>query len=805
MNNIKHNNHTYNEYLRLRNKIVSQFFIKMNDKQLEAVLSTQGPELILAGAGSGKTTVMVNRIANILKYGVGLKKEEIDTLTDSDWDFLINYDHNKDYIDPLASKLIFCNIPNPWNILAITFTNKAAGELQLRLEKMLGNEISSNINASTFHSACVKILRKNINRIGYDKNFVIYDTDDCKKIISDIITNLNLDIKLFPVKSVMSKISFAKNELLSPSQMINDKDINNYKLTTIAKIYSLYQQELLNCSAIDFDDIIKLTVELFQKNEDVLAYYQDKFKYIMVDEYQDTNHAQFKLIYLLSKKYNNICVVGDDDQSIYKFRGATIDNILNFEKHFKDTLIIRLEQNYRSTKTILNAANAVISNNFIRKEKKLWTDNNAGDKVVVYTALSEYGEANFVVKTILKNIENGYKYSDNAILYRTNFQSNIIEQFLVKSGIPYKIIGGLRFYDRKEIKDVIAYLSVINNLNDNLRLKRIINEPKRGIGPKTISDAQIISQQEGISLFEVIDNSDKYKSLYKKLNTLLSFSALIKELKELSNTMPISDFVNIMLQKTGYLKYLEMVGFEGATKLDNINQLILNIKKYEETTENPSLEGFLEEISLYSDVDTVEKEDNTQVLLMTLHSAKGLEFPNVIIIGMEEGIFPGNQVSYDNKDVEEERRLAYVGFTRAKNKLYLVYAKERKLYNKILLGVPSRFLNEIPKDFCEFDNQNYPTTIRDNVKYKKNEAINNAKIMNTRKTIGIGFKPDIEVSNRNTSDFKIGQMVKHKIFGDGKIIKANQIANDVLLEIDFDKVGRKKVMANFTGIKRCDQ
>ncbi|MBP0979681.1 MAG: UvrD-helicase domain-containing protein [Oscillospiraceae bacterium] len=803
MDSFKNKELNYDKYLSLRNKIISKFFNKMNEPQLKSVLCLRGPVLILAGAGSGKTTAMVNRMANILKFGSGLTESEVNNLTQEDWDFIENYNHDIDYLNPLASKLIFCNIAKPWNVLAITFTNKAADELKNRLEENLGPEIARNVGASTFHSACVKILRRNIDKVGngYDKSFAIYDSDDTKKIITEIINKMELDTKLFSVKSVVSKISSAKNELMSPEQILLEGDVNNYKLSTIAKIYSVYQDELLKSNALDFDDIIKLTVELFESCPDVLDYYQDKFKYIMVDEYQDTNHAQFRLIYLLSKKHSNICVVGDDDQSIYKFRGATIDNILNFEKYFKNTLVIRLEQNYRSTKTILNVANSVISKNFIRKDKKLWTDNDTGDKVSVYDSVNEYGEAKFVVDTILQNIENGFKYSDNAVLYRTNFQSNIIEQYLVKSGIPYKIIGGLRFYERKEIKDIIAYLSVINNYNDSLRLKRIINEPKRGIGSTTMSIAQDLAQKSGESLFDIINNSDKYKLLSKKSTTLMSFCSLIKDLASLLNKLSLVDFVDQVLHKTGYLKYIEMLGKEGAAKLDNINQLLVNIKKYQESVAEPTLEGFLEEISLYSDPDSVEKEDNSQVLLMTIHSAKGLEFPNVIIIGMEEGIFPGNQVVYDYKDVEEERRLAYVGFTRAKTKLSLVYAKERRFYNKTLVGVPSRFINEIPEDFCEFISQGYPLETKEADKYKTNVAIDRAKAMNARKTLGIGFQTQDKTLDNLSNEITAGSNVKHKIFGIGTVLRAVPMANDTMLEVEFDKVGIKKVMANFAGIR----
>ena len=793
----------YNKYLKLRNAIISKFFKHMNQEQLKAVLAVKGPVLILAGAGSGKTTAMVNRIENILKFGIGLDEDEVNNLTEDEWDFLENYDHERDHLDVLADKLIFCHKPKPWNVLAITFTNKAAEELRSRLAVQLGDEMAADINASTFHSACTKILRRNIDKLGYNNNFTIYDADDTKKIINEIINSLNLDTKLFPVKSVMSKISAAKNEMLSPEQLLMSDAINNYKISTIAQIYEAYQAELIKSNAIDFDDIIKLTVELFEKCPDVLEYYQNT-KYIMVDEYQDTNHSQFKLIYLLSKKHNNVCVVGDDDQSIYKFRGATIENILNFEKYFKNTMVIRLEQNYRSTKTILNVANAVISKNFTRKEKTLWTDNEIGDKVTIYSAINEYQEAQFVVDTILKNIENGCKYADNAVLYRTNFQSNLIEQYLVKAGIPYKIIGGLRFYERKEIKDVISYLSVINNVNDNLRLRRIINEPKRGIGETTVQTAQDIAQETGRSLFDVINDSDTYPQLSKKSNILKSFTDLIKQLIVRLNTMPLSDFVNEVLHKTGYLKYIEMLGREGEAKLDNIRQLINNIQKYEETAQSPTLAGFLEEISLYEDAQTIEKEDNTQVLLMTLHAAKGLEFPYVIIIGMEEGIFPGTQSIYDYKDIEEERRLAYVGFTRAKSKLYLVYAKERKIYNKTLLGSPSRFIKEIPEDYCDVVVQEYPSAVRAVDKYRRNVARNTAQAMNTRKAIGIGFGQNAKQTSNVSQNFEKGCNVKHKIFGVGKVIKITPMANDTLLEVNFEKVGNKKVMANFTGIIRCD-
>ncbi len=794
----------YYQYLTLRNNIISNFFKDMNSEQLKAVLAINGPVLILAGAGSGKTTTIINRIANILKFGAGLDEQQVHNLTKQEWDFLRNYNHERDYGNPLSSKLVFCNIPKPWNLLAITFTNKAAQELKSRLVSKLGCEVAEKVNASTFHSACVKILRKDIDKIGYNKNFVIYDTDDSKKIISEIINSMNLDSKLFPVKSVMSQISFAKNALVSPENMLINQDLNNYKLSTIASIYSTYQNELFQCNALDFDDIIKFTVELFEKCPDVLKEYQNKFKYIMVDEYQDTNHAQFKLTSLLSQQHKNLCVVGDDDQSIYKFRGATIDNILNFEKNFENVLVIRLEQNYRSTKTILNAANAVISKNFERKDKSLWTNNQEGDKISVYAALNEYGEAQFIADTILNNIQNGMKYSDNAVLYRTNQHSNIIEQCLVKSGIPYKIVGGYKFYERREIKDIIAYLSVINNCNDNLRLKRIINEPKRGIGETTMKNVVEIAQKQGLSLFDVIDKSAEYKALAKKSNILTSFSALINDLIKMLDSIPLTDFISEVLNRTGYLRYIEMLGKIGKSKLDNIDQLIENIRRYEETSENPSLHGFLEEISLYADQDPEESEDGTQVLLMTLHSAKGLEFKNVMIVGMEEGMFPGNNVTYDYNDIEEERRLAYVGFTRARNKLHLIYSKERKFYNKTLIGHPSRFIDEIPGSLCDFSSQDYPSEVRAIDKYKSNIAINKAMAMKARKKIGIGFDPVQTTTEHNSQNFVKGSNVRHKVFGIGTIVNVTPVANDVFLEIKFEKVGNKKIMANFAGLKVCD-
>ena len=630
--------------------------------QQQAVFCTEGPLLILAGAGSGKTTVLVNRIAYILQS----------------------------------------ELCKPWQILAITFTNKAAGELKERICNAVP-EGGSDIWAATFHSTCARILRRYGDRIGFTSHFTVYGTDDQKKLVKDILKQLNYDEKMLPVKRVLNEISKAKDEMLTPQEMLKRAGYDNLK-QSVAKVYEIYQSRLKTADAMDFDDMLCKTVELFQKCPDILEFYQNQFKYIMVDEYQDTNKVQYKFVSMLAAKYGNICVVGDDDQSIYKFRGATIENILSFENTFKGAKMIRLEQNYRSTQNILNAANGVISNNTMRKGKTLWTENAVGDKIEVHTSDSERDEAQFIAKTILDGVADGRKFSDFAILYRMNAQSNSIEQALSRSGIPHRVIGGRRFYDREEIRDMVAYLQVINNPHDDVRLGRIINVPKRGIGATTLEKASEIAAGLGESIYSVIKDADVYPQLSRAATKLKSFVALIDGLMEAeqSGDYSLAELYNLILEHTDYEKYLKTEKDNPDVRIENIEELSSNIIKFEEDyAEEASLSNFLEEISLQTDIDNYDAEADSSVM-MTLHSAKGLEFPVVFIAGLEEGVFPSIATMMNPDELNEERRLAYVGITRAKEKLYITKAKSRMLMGHTSYNKVSRFVNEIPPELLNY-------------------------------------------------------------------------------------------------------
>ncbi|MFR0879588.1 MAG: ATP-dependent helicase [[Clostridium] leptum] len=613
---------------------------KMNPRQLEAVLHTEGPLLILAGAGSGKTTVLINRIAYIIDQ----------------------------------------SLAKPWQILAITFTNKAAGELKERLTAMLG-DTGGDVWAATFHSTCARILRRDGDRIGYSSHFTVYDTDDSKRLVKDCQKALNIDDKMISHKSILSEISHAKDSMLSPADYQAAAG-SDFRLAKIGAVYELYQKRLREADAMDFDDLLGNTVELFRQCPDVLEYYQNRFRYIMVDEYQDTNQVQYEFVRLLAEKSKNLCVVGDDDQSIYKFRGATIENIMSFEKSYPNAKVIRLEQNYRSTKNILNAANAVISNNEERKGKTLWTENPEGDKIQIHTSSNEQDEAGFVATTILEQIAKGRKYSDFAVLYRMNSQSNILEKVFVKSGIPYRIIGGHRFYERREIRDMIAYLSVINNPSDEIRLRRIVNQPKRSIGDKTIATASEIAGALGESLLEVLGRADEFDSLRRASVKLKAFYDMMQELIDANDDESVSlhELYELILEKTGYIEALRGEKEEAETRIENINELASNLLKFqEENGEEATLSAFLEEVSLMTDIDNYDETADT-VVMMTMHSAKGLEFPVVFLPGFEEGIFPGLQAIYDPNEIQEERRLCYVAITRAKESLYLLNADSRMLF-----------------------------------------------------------------------------------------------------------------------------
>ena len=782
---------TKQEFLLLRKKCLERFFSKMNDMQRQAVFRLNGPVLILAGAGSGKTTVIVNRIVNLILFGDAYESNYVsDDISEEDVSFLREYakgsSNDLDRLISVAS--VFP--PNPWRILAITFTNKAAGELKDRISKALPFG-ADDIWASTFHSACVRILRKYIDRIGYKNSFTIYDTDDSLKLIKDGIKSLGYDDKSLSPRAVLAEIGRAKDDFLSPEEYKQENN-GDFMKQKIAGVYAYYQNNLKLSNALDFDDIIVLTVKLLRACPDVLSYYQNKFKYIMVDEYQDTNKAQYALVSLLAQSHQNICVVGDDDQSIYKFRGATIENILNFEKMFEGAKVIRLEQNYRCTKTILNCANSVIKNNTQRKGKTLWTDNEEGDKIKLFRARDEAHESSFVADTIMENVSNGAKYSDHAILYRMNAQSNLIEQAMVKSGIPYKIVGGLKFFDRKEVRDIIAYMSVINNPSDTIRLKRIINEPKRGIGDTTVSKIDEISDNLGISFFDVIESPEDYEPIFKKASVLREFSDVIKDLQNAFEEMSPEDAFDYLLDKSSYKMAMEAMGREGAQRLENIEELKSNLIKYYSENDEASLGGFLEEIALYTDLDSLN-EDSDYVLLMTMHSAKGLEFPYVFCCGLEEGIFPSAMSSYNPELVEEERRLAYVSITRAKKMLYITNAHQRMLFGKTSRNPQSRFVMELNPELV--DETDEGIIVRKAIDYKASAEELKQKNRSDN-SISVGDAKEESVG------FSVGDKVKHRVFGKGIVVSIVPMGNDHLIEVSFDKAGTKKLMQNFAKLKK---
>lgn len=734
-------------------------FSHMNNMQQQAVFCTEGPLLILAGAGSGKTTVLVNRIAYILQS----------------------------------------ELCKPWQILAITFTNKAAGELKERICNAVP-EGGSDIWAATFHSTCARILRRYGDRIGFTSHFTVYGTDDQKKLVKDILKQLNYDEKMLPVKRVLNEISKAKDEMLTPQEMLKRAGYDNLK-QSVAKVYEIYQSRLKTADAMDFDDMLCKTVELFQKCPDILEFYQNQFKYIMVDEYQDTNKVQYKFVSMLAAKYGNICVVGDDDQSIYKFRGATIENILSFENTFKGAKMIRLEQNYRSTQNILNAANGVISNNTMRKGKTLWTENAVGDKIEVHTSDSERDEAQFIAKTILDGVADGRKFSDFAILYRMNAQSNSIEQALSRSGIPHRVIGGRRFYDREEIRDMVAYLQVINNPHDDVRLGRIINVPKRGIGATTLEKASEIAAGLGESIYYVIKDADVYPQLSRAATKLKSFVALIDGLMEAeqSGDYSLAELYNLILEHTDYEKYLKTEKDNPDVRIENIEELSSNIIKFEEDyAEEASLSNFLEEISLQTDIDNYDAEADSSVM-MTLHSAKGLEFPVVFIAGLEEGVFPSIATMMNPDELNEERRLAYVGITRAKEKLYITKAKSRMLMGHTSYNKVSRFVNEIPPELLNYTGEK-----------KTFASTNGFSASSSHISIGAGskFTPNKSFNTftkpavKSGTVYKKGDCVFHKVFGKGMIMKTEKMGNDTMLEVAFDKAGTKTLMANFSKMEK---
>lgn len=773
----------------LKRKALEKYFGRMNERQKEAVFAVNGPVLVLAGAGSGKTTVIVNRIANMINFGDAYNSDAYQGDLE-DCKELEQYINGGELSKDRLREIVAVGSIKPWSILAITFTNKAAGELKERLADMLGED-GEGLLAATFHSACLRILRRDIDKLGYQSSFAIYDTDDSQRIIKQCMNELDISEKAFPPKSVHALISRAKDKLQTPENM-KEEAFGDYKKTAVSKIYKLYQKKLFASNAVDFDDIIMLTVKILSDYPEALDYYQNRYKYILVDEYQDTNPAQFKLVSLLSGKNSNICVVGDDDQSIYKFRGATIENILSFEKVFPGSRVIRLEQNYRSTQTILDAANQVIKNNQSRKEKNLWTVAGQGEKIFWYKAQNERDEAQFVANEIMETVKNGGKFSDNAVLYRMNAQSNIIEQAFAKSGVPYRIYGGLRFYDRKEIKDITSYMAVINNNNDTLRMRRIINEPKRGVGDSTINIISDITNDLNLNYIEVMRNADEYPMLSKKSETLKKIAAMFDDLIELSENIPLNEFFDQLLIKTGYLEYMKGLGDEGINRIENINELKSTVVSYMNEAEDPTLNGFLEEISLYTDLDSMNA-DTDAVAMMTVHSAKGLEFKNVYAVGMEDGIFPSGRSIDMEEELEEERRLAYVAITRAKERLYISSASQRMLYGSTQRNFTSRFIKEIDKALIDkHDNTVIEKTDKPPVQEVKSLSLQQQIALSKQKS-----KNKVE-----NLDYSVGERVKHNIFGDGTILSVKNMGNDAMLEIAFEKVGTKKIMATFSKITK---
>lgn len=734
----------------------------LNTEQKEAVLHTEGPLLILAGAGSGKTRVLTHRISYLIEEkGV-----------------------------------------NPWNILAITFTNKAAGEMRERVDKIVGFG-SESIWVSTFHSMCVRILRRHIDRLGYDTNFTIYDTDDQKTLMKDVCKMLQIDKKVYKERMFLGEISSAKNELVTPEEY----ELNaagDYVKGKVAKVYKEYEKQLRDNNALDFDDLLLKTVQLFQTQADVLDYYQERFRYIMVDEYQDTNTVQFQLIRILAGKYKNLCVVGDDDQSIYKFRGANIQNILNFEKVFADARVIKLEQNYRSTANILNAANAVIRHNTGRKDKTLWTDNEEGEKIGFRQFDTAFDEAEYIVDEIRKGVSGkGDTYSDNAILYRTNAQSRMFEEKFVAANIPYKIIGGVNFYARREIKDLLSYLKTIDNGKDDLAVRRIINVPKRSIGLTTVNRVQENALERGISFYDALSSADLIDNIGRSLSKIESFVALIEHFKEQSEKMSLSQLMEEIIEMTGYIESLEAESeIEAETRIENIEELKSKIIAYEESCEDekPTLSGFLEEVALVADVDTLD-ENSDYVVLMTLHSAKGLEFPNVYLAGMEDGLFPSYMTitADDPMEIEEERRLCYVGITRARKHLTMTCARRRMIHGETQYNKLSRFLKEIPLELLDTGNivEKNTMDVPKQTAYAQARQTFKTKAFSTAKPI-----KQFGTASGEGPGYDVGDRVKHMKFGEGLVTAMTAGGRDYEVTVQFDTVGVKKMFATFAKLQK---
>lgn len=791
------------EILALRRAVLEKDFARMNDRQKQAVFTVNGPLLILAGAGSGKTTVLINRIANILRYGDAYNSTYLrDDLDENDIAACKAYIENGTPLTTETQEHLSVSACAPWRIMAITFTNKAAGELKDRLCTMLG-ETANDIWASTFHSTCARILRHDGERIGYSSHFTVYDTDDQRRLMKSILKELDISEKNITPKSILNEISRAKDSLISPAEYALTVG-DDFRLKIISRAYTTYQKRLKDADAMDFDDLINKVVELFKKCPDVLERYQDRFRYLMVDEYQDTNHAQYTFVRMLAEKSGNLCVVGDDDQSIYKFRGATIENILSFENTFQNATVIRLEQNYRSTQNILDAANAVIEHNTERKGKTLWTQNGTGAMIHLHTAENETDEAERITKIILDGVAAGRKFSDYAVLYRMNSQSLTFERNFAKSGVPHRIIGGTRFYERREIREMIAYLSVINNPSDEMRLRRIINTPKRSIGDRSVEVAAQIGQQTGETLFEVVSHAKDYPALSRAANKMTLFAAQMQGLIELNDDeeVTLGELYDELVERIDYLNFLKTDDPESAEdRAANVQELASNLRRFEEENPEGTLSDFLEEVSLITDIDNYDNNADS-VVLMTVHSAKGLEFPVVFLPGMEENIFPGMASVYVPSEVEEERRLAYVAITRAKEELYIFHAESRMIFGMTNRNRVSRFVEEIPETLVEHTrSRDYSARPVSMPNFGGAKPFGEAPKTKSVAEAG-GFTPKPRVKPAPAGTYRVGDTVLHKAFGTGLIVSATPMANDTLLEVAFDKVGTKKLFANFARLTK---
>ena len=801
-------------FVSARRKIINEAWPDLNPQQKKAVAATEGPLLILAGAGSGKTTVLIRRIASLLKFGRASDSEEVPfDVTEEDVGFLERYARLRSPEDKeRAEGLCALDVPAPWQIIAITFTNKAADELVSRLERMLGPD-AADVWASTFHSACVRILRRHVQVLGlFGRDFTIYDTADSQSLVKRILKDLDLDEKKYPPRSLLSAISAAKNEAKLPEKYLAEAGADLWK-KTVGEVYMEYRKRMLQADAMDFDDLLLYTVVLLENSSEVREYYQKRFRYVLVDEYQDTNVLQYRLVRLLAGEKQNLCVVGDDDQGIYKFRGATIQNILDFEKDYPGARVIKLEQNYRSTGTILDAANAVIRENKGRKGKTLWTDNERGEIITLFTAASENDEAQYIAGRILADISAGGNYRDHAVLYRVNALSNRLEYALKRNGIPYRIYGGTRFYDRAEVKDMLAYLCVVANPGDTLRLRRIVNQPPRGIGDTTLERAAAIAQSEGRSLYEVLEHVEDYGELKRSAGSIRGFIAIIRETRELAEG-PLDELYDFLLQRSGYVAMLESKDIqENVTRLENVLELKSNIVNFmKERGGNGALQDFLDEMALYSDTDEMDDADN-RVSLMTMHSAKGLEFPTVYIAGAEDGLFPGLRSIGDDAEMEEERRLCYVAITRARKKLYITNARQRMVFGRTQNNLPSRFIASIPEELME----RLPKERRDGSGWSGVSLNSSYRPAETPRATGgyrpgssYGYsrpatptpkKPAPKVQPPSAPQLKLsaGDTVEHSAFGRGTVLAVRPMGPDSILEIAFEKEGTKKLMLSSAG------